>query len=281
MIDLHTHTTCSDGKDSPRTLINKAIIAGVQVLALTDHDTTSGWSIASESLRGTIELVLGAEISCLTTDGISVHVLGLLFDGENAVMQQMLEQTSDARLPRMRKIIELMRADGFDISMDDVDAAKPYGATLGRPHLADALVAKKIVKSREEAFIQLLNNGSKYYVSHAAPTPAEAISVIKSAGGVSIIAHPFASLRGRILESTDFQELVSAGLNAIEVDHRDHNPQEREALRKIAEELKLVVTGSSDYHGSGKLNLLGENRTHPAQWELLESQADKRRVLRG
>ncbi len=281
MIDLHTHTTCSDGKDSPRTLINKAIIAGVQVLALTDHDTTSGWNIARESLRGTIELVLGAEISCLTTDGISVHMLGLLFDGENKVMQQMLEQTSDARLPRMRKIIELMRADGFDISMDDVDAAKPYGATLGRPHLADALVAKKIVKSRDEAFIQLLNNGSKYYVSHAAPTPAEAISAIKSAGGVSIIAHPFASFRGAILQSTDFQELVSAGLNAIEVDHRDHNQQEREVLRKIAEELKLVVTGSSDYHGSGKLNLLGENRTNPAQWELLESQADKRRVLRG
>lgn len=280
MIDLHTHTTCSDGKDSPSELINQAIITGLQVLALTDHDTTSGWNIASQSLRGKMELVLGAEISCLTTDGISVHMLGLLFDGENVAMQEMLEGTRDTRLPRMRKIIELMRADGFDISMADVDAAKPEGATLGRPHLADALVAKKIVKSRDEAFLELLNNKSKYYVSHAAPTPAKAISVIKSAGGVSVIAHPFASLRGRILKSTDFQELVVAGLNAIEVDHRDHNQQEREALRGIAQELNLIVTGSSDYHGSGKLNILGENQTHPAQWELLESQADQRRVLK-
>ena len=279
MIDLHTHTNCSDGTDSPRELVNKAIVQGLDVLGISDHDTTSGWKEATESLRGSLKLVLGSEISCLTTDGISVHMLGLLFDPEYAEMQQVLEETRDGRLPRMRKMIEKMRAEGMDISMADVEQAMPAGATMGRPHLADALVAKKIVKSRDEAFVDLLHNESRFYVSHAAPTPAEAIALIRRAGGVSVIAHPFASHRGQILKAEDFSELVAAGLNGIEVDHRDQNPEERAMLRSIAKELDLVVTGSSDYHGTGKLNSLAENHTHREQWEKLESQADARRVV--
>ena len=279
MIDLHTHTNCSDGTDSPRELVNKAIVQGLDVLGISDHDTTSGWKEPTESLRGSLNLVLGSEISCLTTDGISVHMLGLLFDPEYAEMQQVLEETRDGRLPRMRKMIEKMRAEGMDISMADVEQAMPAGATMGRPHLADALVAKKIVKSRDEAFVDLLHNESRFYVSHAAPTPAEAIALIRRAGGVSVIAHPFASHRGQILKAEDFSELVAAGLNGIEVDHRDQNPEERAMLRSIAKELDLVVTGSSDYHGTGKLNSLAENHTHREQWEKLESQADARRVV--
>ena len=279
MIDLHTHTNCSDGTDSPRELVNKAIVQGLDVLGISDHDTTAGWKEATESLRGSLKLVLGSEISCLTTDGISVHMLGLLFDPEYAEMQQVLEETRDGRLPRMRKMIEKMRAEGMDISMADVEQAMPAGATMGRPHLADALVAKKIVKSRDEAFVDLLHNESRFYVSHAAPTPAEAIALIRRAGGVSVIAHPFASHRGQILKAEDFSELVAAGLNGIEVDHRDQNPEERAMLRSIAKELDLVVTGSSDYHGTGKLNSLAENHTHREQWEKLESQADARRVV--
>lgn len=279
MIDLHTHTNCSDGTDSPRELVNKAIVQGLEVLGISDHDTTSGWKEATETLRGSLKLALGSEISCLTRDGISVHMLGLLFDPEHAEMQQVLEETRDGRLPRMRKMIEKMRAEGMDISMADVEQAMPTGATMGRPHLADALVAKKIVKSRDEAFIDLLHNESRFYVSHAAPTPAEAIALIRRAGGVAVIAHPFASHRGQILKVEDFSELVAAGLNGIEVDHRDQNPDERAMLRSIAKELDLVVTGSSDYHGTGKLNSLAENHTHREQWEKLESQADARRVV--
>lgn len=279
MIDLHTHTNCSDGTDSPRELVNKGIAQGLEVLGISDHDTTSGWKEATETLRGSLKLALGSEISCLTTDGISVHMLGLLFDSEHAEMQQVLEETRDGRLPRMRKMIEKMRAEGMDISMADVEQAMPAGATMGRPHLADALVAKKIVKSRDEAFIDLLHNESRFYVSHAAPTPAEAIALIRRAGGVAVIAHPFASHRGQILKAEDFSELVAAGLNGIEVDHRDQNPDERAMLRSIAKELDLVVTGSSDYHGTGKLNSLAENHTHREQWEKLESQADARRVV--
>ena len=280
MIDLHTHTTCSDGTDSPRELINKALSQGIDVLAITDHDTTAGWSEARKAVRGDIELVLGAEISCLTHDGLSVHMLGLLFDENNAPMQKLLEETRDGRIPRMKKMIELMRAEGMNISMADVEAAMPPGATLGRPHLADALVKNGVIASRDEAFQGLLNNDSRFYASHAAPTPEEAISVIRSAGGVAIIAHAFASHRGQILGAQDFQGLCDAGLNAIEVNHRDHSDSEREMLRAIAIEQNLVITGSSDYHGNGKLNSLGENSTDLEQWLRLESQANARRVVK-
>ena len=280
MIDLHTHTHCSDGTDSPTQLVNKALAEGISVLAITDHDTTSGWQSAKEALRADLSLVLGAEISCLTTDGVSVHMLGLLFDGEHQQMQNMLENTRDGRIPRAYKMIELLNAGGINISMEDVEAVKPVGATLGRPHIADALVKNGVVSSRDEAFTELLHNNSPYYVAHLAPTPEDAISMIRSAGGVAVIAHPFASHRGQVLSASDFLPLKNAGLNGIEVNHRDHNNDERTALANIARELDLVVTGASDYHGTGKLNSLGENHTSRAEWERLESQANQRRVLR-
>ena len=280
MIDLHTHTTCSDGTDTPFALVKKALAAGVTTLAITDHDTTAGWSEAVSAIQPQIEIVLGAEISCLTTDGISVHMLGLLFDGESTQMQQMLSDSRDTRVPRMRKMVELLSADGIKISLDDVYRATPEGATVGRPHLADALVANGVVASRDEAFTDLLSNDSKYYVTHAAPTPEEAIRTIRNAGGVAVIAHPFASRRGQIITSSTFADLVIAGLNGIEVHHRDQNMQEQETLTAIAQELNLVLTGSSDYHGTGKLNGLAENTTHQAQWEQLESLATARRVVR-
>jgi len=280
MIDLHTHTTASDGTDSPFALVKKALATGVTTLGITDHDSTAGWAEAITAIQPQIQLVLGAEVSCLTTDGISVHMLGLLFDGEDQQMQQMLSDSRDTRLPRMRKMVALLQADGFDISLEDVYQAAPDQATIGRPHLADALVAKKIVATRDEAFANLLHNESKYYVTHAAPTPADAIATIKRAGGVAVIAHPFASRRGQILTADTFQDLVAAGLDGIEVHHRDQNAAEQQVLTEIAGELHLVTTGASDYHGTGKLNAMAENTTHPAQWEALEARANARRVVK-
>jgi len=279
MIDLHTHTTASDGTDSPAALVNKALSAGITTLAITDHDSTAGWDEAINALRSPLNLVLGAEISTLTMDGISVHMLGLLFDGEDKSMQEMLADSRDTRIPRMRKMIQLLAADGINISMEDVMAETPAGATLGRPHLADALVRNQVVASRDEAFLELLHNDSKYYVTHAAPTPEEAIIKINKAGGVAVIAHPFASRRGEIISAATFKDLVSAGLHGIEVNHRDHSQTEREQLNEIADQLELVKTGSSDYHGQGKLNALGENLTDPEQWARLESLANARRVV--
>ncbi len=279
MIDLHTHTTFSDGTDSPLALVKKASSSGVSVLAITDHDSTASWEEAKAALHGDLKLALGAEVSCLTEDGISVHMLGLLFDGGNQALQQLLSDSRDTRIPRMKKMIENLQGAGYQITLEDVEASTPEGATVGRPHLADALVAKKIVKSRDEAFTELLHNDSPFYVSHFAPTPEDSIRAIRSAGGVAVIAHPFASRRGQSLTPDSFSSLVSAGLNGIEVFHRDQSEDERQQLIEIAETLNLVITGSSDYHGTGKLNQLGENTTTQAEWERLESMADQRRVV--
>jgi hypothetical protein len=279
MIDLHTHTNNSDGTDTPHALINIALSSGITVLGITDHDTTSGWKDAIAARRANLALVLGAEISCLTEDDVAVHMLGLLFDGENATMQTMLEESRDSRLPRMRRMTELLTADGIEISLEEVFAAMPEGATLGRPHLADALVAKGHIASRDEAFATLLHNGSKYYVTHLAPTPEDAIKVIRQAGGVAVIAHPFATRRGQTLSAMSFPSLIAAGLNGVEVEHRDHSQEEREQLRELARDLGLVITGASDYHGTGKLNSIGENHTDPAEWVRLELMADARRVV--
>lgn len=279
MIDLHTHTTFSDGTDTPTQLINKALAAGITTIALTDHDSISGWQEATSALRPGICLVPGAEVSCQTLDGISVHILGLLFDPSNNALIDTLEKTRENRYGRMEKIIAKINEAGINISMSEVLEHLADGATLGRPHLADALVKKGVVASREEAFTQMLHNHSKYYVSHFSPTPEAVIKLIKEAGGVSVIAHPMASHRGRTISLDTFGSLIQAGLDGIEVNHRDHSPQEKTQLIALAQESKLVMTGASDYHGNGKLNLLGEYTTEPEQWQKLEERANARRVL--
>ena len=279
VIDLHTHTSYSDGTDTPAQLINKALAAGITIIGLTDHDSISGWQEATDALRTGISLVPGAEISCQTPDGISVHILGLLFDPNNTELINTLEKTRENRHGRMEKIIARINEAGIDITMDDVLEQLSDGATLGRPHLADALVKKGIVASRDEAFTQMLHNNSKYYVSHYSPTPETAIKLIKAAGGVSVIAHPMASHRGRTISLDTFGSIIQAGLDGIEVDHRDHSPDEKSQLIKLANESNLVMTGASDYHGNGKLNTLGEYTTRPEQWEKLESRSSARRVI--
>ena len=279
MIDLHTHTTFSDGTDTPTQLINKALAAGITTIALTDHDSISGWQEATIALRPGICLVPGAEVSCQTLDGISVHILGLLFDSSNTELIDTLDKTRENRFGRMEKIIAKINEAGIEISMSEVLEQLSDGATLGRPHLADALIKKGVVASREEAFTQMLHNHSKYYVSHYSPTPEAVIKLIKDAGGVSVIAHPMASHRGRTISLDTFGSLIQAGLDGIEVDHRDHSAEEKTQLISLAKESKLVMTGASDYHGNGKLNLLGEYTTEPAQWQKLEERANARRVL--
>ncbi|CAB4970108.1 unannotated protein [freshwater metagenome] len=280
MIDLHTHSNYSDGTDSPAQLINKALAAGVTTIALTDHDSVAGITEATNALRNGISLVPGAEISCQTEDGISVHMLGLLFDLENSELIQTMAKTRENRHGRMQRIIERINEAGIDISMSDVLAELSDGETLGRPHLADALIKKGVVSSRDEAFTEMLHNKSKFYVAHYSPKPAEAIALIKAAGGVAVIAHPMASHRGRTISYETFGDLISAGLDGIEVDHRDHSPDEKTALIKLAKDNNLVMTGASDYHGNGKLNLLAEYTTSNDQWDALRSRANADRVIK-
>ena len=280
MIDLHTHSNFSDGTDTPTELLNKAFAAGLSTIALTDHDTVAGWSEAVDHLRPGLELVLGSEISCQTKDGISVHMLGLLFDRGNQPLLEMMAQTRENRIGRMAEIIARLNTAGYEITMQDVESHLSQGATLGRPHLADALVAKGYLNSRESVFKELLHNESPFYVAHHSPTPEEAIGLIKGAGGVSVIAHPMSSLRGRVVTAANFESYVAAGLNGIEIFHRDHTLENRALLKTIADDFNLAQTGSSDYHGNGKINQLAEFHTDPAEFEKLESAANQRRTIK-
>ena len=284
LIDLHTHSNASDGTDSPSELIDKAISKGLDVIALTDHDTVGGWNEATAALKNhesnsKLELVLGSEVSCQGEDGTSIHMLGLLFDPDYTPLISEFEKTRENRVTRMSRIISRLNEAGIEITIEEVNAQKRGDATLGRPHLADALVARGHVASREEAFNVFLHNGSKFYINHYSPSPEVAIRLIKEAGGVAVIAHPLASRSGRKIDLGTLNQLIQAGLDGIEVDHRDHNEMERSELMRLAIEHNLVVTGSSDYHGTGKMNQLAEFTTHPEQWERLEARAKVRRVV--
>jgi len=283
-IDLHTHSNASDGSDSPSELITNAIDAGINVLALTDHDTVAGWGEAEAALishpqGAKLKLVLGSEISCQDRDGTSIHMLGLLFDPNFEPLRQEMEKTRENRLTRMERIVARLNEAGIEITMAEVYAQKRDDATLGRPHLADALVARGHISNRDDAFTTYLHNGSKFYINHYSPSPMEAIRLIKAAGGVSIIAHPLASRSGRKVEPGIFAELIAAGLDGIEVHHRDNAEEEKSQLIEIAREHNLVVTGSSDYHGTGKMNRLAEFTTSLEEWERLEVRARERRVV--
>jgi len=284
LIDLHTHSNASDGTDSPRGLIAKAITRGLDVIALTDHDTVAGWEEAERAIHelpggDRLRLALGAEISCQDEDGVSIHMLGLLFDRTHPELSAELAKTRENRLTRMERIIERLNGAGIEITLDEVYAQKRDDATLGRPHLADALVARGHVASRDEAFQTFLHNGSKFYINHYSPSPFDAIRLIKAAGGVAVIAHPLASARGRIMRRELLEALIESGLDGIEVDHRDHNESERAELLRLARANELIVTGSSDFHGTGKLNQLAEFTTDPREWERLEAKANERRVV--
>ena len=280
LIDLHTHSNFSDGTDTPTQLLNKAHAAGLTAIALTDHDSVAGWDEAIAHLRPGLALVLGSEISCQTEDGISVHMLGLLFDREYEPLSSVMAQTRENRITRMAKIIARLNAADYLVTIADVQAQLSVGATLGRPHLADALIAKGYMKSREEVFAELLHNDSPFYVAHYSPTPEVAIALIKAAGGVAVIAHAMSSLRGRVISPATFAGYVNAGLDGIEIDHRDHTAVNRALLTGIADDFDLVKTGSSDYHGNGKLNQLAEFHTNPLQFEKLISRSDKPRVIK-
>jgi 3',5'-nucleoside bisphosphate phosphatase len=261
-IDLHTHSTASDGTQSPADVIASAAAAGLDVVALTDHDTHAGWpGAATAADRAGLRLVPGVEISCLVR-GVSVHLLSYLHDPTDEPLVHMLAASRTSRESRARQMVERLGPD-TGLTWEDVLVHVHGTATIGRPHIADALVARGTVKDRDEAFATLLSGRSKYFVPQTAPDPVEAVRRVRAAGGVPVIAHPAASKRGSCIGDTDIEAMVEAGLAGLEVDHRDHSDDERAHLRDLARVLDLFVTGSSDYHGAGKQNRLGENVTAP------------------
>ena len=286
LIDLHTHSTASDGTDTPEQLVAAAHRAGVDVLAITDHDTTGGWDAAAAALPTGMRLVRGAEFSCVSPTGreerpVSVHLLGYLFDPTHPAIVAEQSRLRDERVVRLARITEKMTADGYPVDVESVFEFVPEGTSVGRPHLARALVAAGVVESVNDAFATLLHNGSPYYVPKA-DTPVErAIAMVRSAGGVAVFAHAFARRRGRVVEPSVIADLAAVGLGGVEVDHPDHAQEDRELLRELAAAHDLVTTGSSDYHGTNKITPVAVEHTDPEAFEALLARTSGVDVLTG
>lgn len=279
-IDLHTHTTASDGTDSPAEMVAAARAAGLDVLALTDHDTVRGWAQAEAALPAGLALVRGAEVSC-AHEGVSLHLLAYLFDPGDAALLTELGHARDDRVPRARAIVGRLAAAGVPVTWEQVLAQVGEGATVGRPHVADALVAAGAVPDRGAAFADYLHDGSPYFVGHYAVDPVRAVRLVRAAGGVPVLAHPGAAQRGRVVGDGLVAAMAAAGLAGLEVDHPDHDAATRARWRGLAGELGLAVTGASDYHGTGKPNRLGEDTTDPGVLDGLLAQATGAPLLRG
>ncbi|KAB1649777.1 PHP domain-containing protein [Pseudoclavibacter endophyticus] len=269
-IDLHTHSSASDGTEEPAEVVRQASLAGVGTIALTDHDSTAGWRVASAAaVRHGVTLVPGVELS--TQIGrASVHVLGYLVDPQNVALRVEMDAVRESRVTRAERMVARIGAD-YPLTWADVLAVAETGATVGRPHIADALVVNGVVPNRSAAFDSILHWRGGYYQPHHAPAPERAIELVRAAGGVPVLAHP-ATRGGAALLDDRFSELLAAGLLGLEIEHRENGEEGKRVLRELAARHDLIVTGSSDYHGSGKPNRLGEHTTAPAMLErIIES----------
>ncbi|MGW1108106.1 PHP domain-containing protein [Streptomyces sp. NPDC002540] len=264
-IDLHTHSTASDGTDTPAELMRKAAAAGLDVVALTDHDTVRGHAEAIAALPDGLTLVTGAELSC-RIDGVSLHLLAYLFDPDEPELARERELVRDDRVPRARTMVGRLQALGVPIEWERVARIAGDGS-VGRPHIATALVELGVVETVSGAFTpEWLANGGRAYAEKHELDPFDAIRLVKAAGGVTVFAHPLAVKRGEVVPESSIAKLAAAGLDGIEVDHPEHEGLDeptRARLRGLARELGLLTTGSSDYHGTRKTVALGECTTDP------------------
>lgn len=275
-IDLHTHSTASDGTDTPAELVRNAVARGLDVVALTDHDTVRGHAEALAALPPGLTLVTGAELSCRLApaaaesgapeageEGIGLHMLAYLFDPREPRLARERELVRDDRLPRARAMVGKLRELGVPITWEQVARIAGDGS-VGRPHVAAAMVELGVVETVSDAFTaEWLANDGRAYVGKHEFDPLDAIRLVKAAGGVTVLAHPLALKRGRCVPESAIAELAAAGLDGVEVDHEGHDEATRERLRSLAADLDLLTTGSSDYHGSHKTIALGEYTTDP------------------
>ncbi len=262
-VDLHTHSSVSDGTETPGELVRAAAVAGLGTVALTDHDSTAGWAEAAAAVpEAGVTVIPGMELST-RIEFASVHLLGYLFDPEDEALVAETRRIREGRMRRAEEMVRRISAD-YDITWDDVMAQATDGATVGRPHIADALVARGLATDRSAAFAGILHWRGGYYQPHYAPDPLTGVRLIRGAGGIPVLAHPATGGRGRVIPEDRLRRLVEAGLFGLEVDHRENKEDGKQRLRELAAEFGLALTGSSDYHGAGKPNRLGENTTDPA-----------------
>lgn len=269
-IDLHTHSLVSDGTQSPADVMRAAADADLDVVALTDHDSMAGLEEAAETAQALgIDFVPGIEVSCRNR-GVSIHLLAYWPDPSDAGVTDMLTLTRDARVVRAQEIVAKISAD-YPLTWDHVLMYAGTAETVGRPHIADAMVAAGLFENRDSAFAEVLAGNSAYFVPHYAPEVIDAIRTLRAAGAVPVFAHPGADGRGRVVPTSVIESMAAAGMVGIEIDHRDHTAMQRTRLARIAERLALVPTGASDYHGDGKENRLGENLTTPSNYARLQA----------
>jgi 3',5'-nucleoside bisphosphate phosphatase len=260
--DLHTHSTVSDGTESPTRLLEQAAKASLWGVALTDHDSTSGWAEAAAAVPETgVALIPGMELS--TREGyMSVHMLAYLIDPLHPALVDETARIRESRLSRAEEIVRRIGRD-YALSWDDVLAQTAEGATIGRPHIADALVARGHAPDRSAAFASILHPRWGYAQPHYAPDPLTGVRLIRAAGGVPVLAHPGTRGAEQVVPPRRLRQLVDAGLFGLEVDHPENRADAKPRLRELAARFGLEITGSSDYHGTGKPNRLGECRTAP------------------
>jgi 3',5'-nucleoside bisphosphate phosphatase len=278
-IDLHTHSTASDGTTPPAQLVREAAEAGLDVVALTDHDTTDGHAEAAAALPPGLSLVRGAEISC-EAGGVSLHLLGYLFDPAHTPLVAALAALRESRTGRAERMARRLEEAGTGVTWERVQELA--GGTVGRPHLAQAIVEQGHVATVSDAFgPEWLADGGRFYEPKLQLDVVEAVELVVAAGGVAVFAHPQAVARGRTVADEVVARMAEAGLAGLEVDHVDHDDDARRHLRGLAAELDLVVTGSSDFHGENKAVRLGAELTDPDQYARLVERATGAAVLTG
>jgi len=251
-IDLHAHSTASDGSYSPSEVVRLARDAGLRAVALTDHDTTDGLAeaVAAGEALG-VEVIPGVEISA-KHGGDTMHILGYFLDFHSGQLEERLAVLKQARKDRNPKIIAKLNALGIAVTMEQVERLSG-GGQVGRPHIARALLESGYIKSIQQAFDIFLKNGGKAYVSKFRFPPAEALDMIRQARGVPVLAHPFTLEMGSAGALRELlKELKADGLAGVEVFYADHAPEQEAMYLKLAQELGLLVTGGSDFHGLNK-----------------------------
>lgn len=271
-IDLHTHSTASDGTDTPAELVRNAGASGLDVVALTDHDTVSGHEAAAAALPPGLTLVTGAELSC-RLEGVSLHMLAYLFDPAEPELARERELVRDDRVPRARSMVGKLRELGVPVTWERVAEIAGDGS-VGRPHIATAMVEAGAVATVSDAFTEeWIADGGRAHAEKHELDPFDALRLIKGAGGVAVFAHPLAVKRGQCVPESAVANLAAAGLDGIEADHMDHDPATRARLHGLAADLGLLATGSSDYHGSRKECRLGEYTTDPEVYAEIAARA--------
>ena len=267
--DLHVHSSASDGTDPPAEVMRRAARAGLDVVALTDHDTVAGHAEARRALAGSLILLPGMELSC-RLDGRSLHLLAYLFDPDHPELAAELARIRDDRVLRARAMVDRLADLGVDIGWDQV-AAIAGPAVVGRPHIARAMAASGAIAAPREAFTRdWIADGGRAYVGRYALDPVRAIGLVRAAGGVAVLAHPRAG-RDTWVSDEQIAGLAAAGLAGLEVFHPDQSDAERARLLALAHDLGLVATGGSDDHGSLTGHRLGGETTGADAYQALLS----------